>query len=660
MKNILISEPEDPILRKIAERSLGDPAVSVACFAAQAIEGETGALCQLQKHNGVLQPGVRTSDPVHEIWHTAKQHDPFPHSRAVTQRLLSLALTDDRPVLNYVSSMFAMEASTGRRVEKSARASIPGTFPGAQLHHWNEMAIEDSGCNFRILRLPLFSDWLPGPAHPWSQFMISILRFRHEIEDRIPSYFRFNRLRIELSSTGAVILSGVGDAVEILWEITSNKASQNRHFHVMSSPPVRLKAFFPAIAELAGVQLEAVPDCKHLNDIDRLFCLRVQQALPYLDCRTVFDFRQTIQYSQRAQKKHIQSLETKGTVRDWIANYECDQRMQERRALHRWFELEHKSLSLESGEVLNYYLGGKGKETLVVLNAYGQSFEYWMRLVAELTRTHRIILWIPHGGDFQTVGLACASSQGTHAEHLHRVLEREGVESCCLLGWCTGPKLAIEYCSRHPELVSCMVFVAPSFRGPAQFETMETSYERGLASLLEIIEQKPGLAALTVDALHRVVLGQRASAERCWSIDSPEQPDWQTLLSSVNVSLQSLVLQPFSSAEAIVAYAQQLHHFWRHDFTAVLGDIKAPVLFVGGEYDRIASPLIARSVAKSLPNAKYMEIKGGSHYLHYEHWDLLAEMIREFSRGREIRCKEPWVMLLDEPVMMNVMKGTPT
>jgi pimeloyl-ACP methyl ester carboxylesterase len=132
---------------------------------------------------------------------------------------------------------------------------------------------------------------------------------------------------------------------------------------------------------------------------------------------------------------------------------------------------------------------------------------------------------------------------------------------------------------------------------------------------------------------------QTRSIEQLASISDKELQD---ALTAVNVNLQELVLEPFCAAN-VVAYAKQMHDFWRHDFLPGLDAVAVPVLFVGGDCDRIASQAIAKAVAGAIPRAKYLEIKGGTHYIHYEQWDLLAQIVEDVVNSvGQVSPTQPW------------------
>src|SRR5205823_11502962 len=112
-----------------------------------------------------------------------------------------------------------------------------------------------------------------------------------------------------------------------------------------------------------------------------------------------------------------------------------------------------------------------------------------------------------------------------------------------------------------------------------------------------------------LEYLKGILLAQGKQARSINELTAMSDQDLQQALSAVNVSLQELVLHPFHAAN-VVAYARQMRDFWKHDFVAALDKVKVPVLFAGGDCDRIASQAIAKVVAGMMLEAKYLEIKG--------------------------------------------------
>jgi pimeloyl-ACP methyl ester carboxylesterase len=60
--------------------------------------------------------------------------------------------------------------------------------------------------------------------------------------------------------------------------------------------------------------------------------------------------------------------------------------------------------------------------------------------------------------------------------------------------------------------------------------------------------------------------------------------------------------------------------------------LACPVLVIGGSLDRVRPPPLAEAVAKSIPGARYVEIRTG-HYMSVQTPDLLSDCIEEFLRS---------------------------
>jgi pimeloyl-ACP methyl ester carboxylesterase len=477
----------------------------------------------------------------------------------------------------------------------------------------------------------------------WAQFVQHLGRFKNEIEDRIPGYFAAQPLRFCLWEGGTIDVAPIEDVVQAMEQILSSGMDES-YFHIRTQQPLFLKECLRVIAESIGVRLQIVPNSEQQNYVDRLFGLRMEKFLRHLE-RSARATTEAVTESSSAEQVWFSVPPT--SLQEFIAA--CDFKSQSApRDVAEWRAgFKRKQVLLPEGVALNYYVGGEGQKTLVLLNAYGQSFRYWERFIQAVSQQLRIILWIPRGNDGDTIGLKVASPQAVHADDLEKVLRQEEIESCTLLAWCSGPKLALEYYQRYRARVSSMVFVAGSFKGLRQHKALETEYEKNLESLLEAIAKYPETADVVLEYLKGILLSQGKQARSIHELGAISDRDLQQTLSAVNVSLQELVLHPFHAAN-VVAYAKQMCDFWKHDFVAALDKVEVPVLFVGGDCDRIASQAIAKLVAEMMPKAKYLEIKGGTHYVHYDQWDLLAEVTGQIvNTGGRLEFSAPWANLTE-------------
>lgn len=265
--------------------------------------------------------------------------------------------------------------------------------------------------------------------------------------------------------------------------------------------------------------------------------------------------------------------------------------------------LSPREVVLAEGERSSYYAGGSGERTIVIVNAYGQGIVYWTRLIRQLSEKHRLVLWLPR------------RNGSAHCDDLRRVLANQRVETCEFLGWCTGPKLILDFYSIYPELVASMTFLGTTFKNLPGGAQLDTEYERGLEPLLKMVHERPQLAGRLKEALQGVLLAGQPDQR---GFPSPE--------------LKEAVIGPFVTDESVVDYARQILDFWNHDVSKSFENVRVPVLFVTGEDDRIASPRMSQAAARLIPGASYVEVKGGSHYLQYEDPSLMASIIDQFLR----------------------------
>ena len=68
------------------------------------------------------------------------------------------------------------------------------------------------------------------------------------------------------------------------------------------------------------------------------------------------------------------------------------------------------------------------------------------------------------------------------------------------------------------------------------------------------------------------------------------------------------------------------------DMQDELSRLRCPVLVIGGSLDRVRPPALAEAVAKTIPGARFVEIRTG-HYMAVQTPDLIADCIDEYLRN---------------------------
>ncbi|MFP5262408.1 MAG: alpha/beta fold hydrolase [Blastocatellia bacterium] len=591
---------------------------------------------------GIDHEAVEESS-IDEVWHIAGsgrpgslEACPGKSNAAATRNLLAFATRKKIPVINYVGTAYDAEAPpSAGPAEASDSACASSSQYGARAGELEIMRqCQSGGLAFRILKPSL----IVGPSKTFNVdgsygfygFFSLLLNFKEYIENRIPDYFRFNGLNISLKPEASLNLICVDHAARIMSQVAESKDTLNSHFDIANPEDVNICTHLKKVSPALGMEVKCCDGPARLNPVDELFHAAAETMIRCFEDSRTFDSHKALEFSELKPAELIidsqkQMLMAQKFV-DWFTENRKSLDSKVRASVE---SLERKRLKLAGGEELNYYVGGAGDQSITIINAYGQSIYYWEPLVAKLLEKYRVIIWLARGtsgqssvGEFYPIG--------DHAEDLKKILQNENIEKNVLLGWCTGSKLALEFYSKYPDAVSQMIFLGGAFKNLKGMEDLYTKYEQNLEPLLDMVHKKPQLAGSLISYLKGVILG-KASDIKSINVNSPESRDQVIeMLSSVNSKLQPHVVGPFTDQVGLVKYAKQLADFWNHDVSNSLKAVKAPVLFISGELDSIASAAISKEVSRMVPGSKYIEVKGGTHYLQFENVELLSDIIDRF------------------------------
>ena len=525
---------------------------------------------------------------VDEVWHSSiSEH-------ALDQEFLGLIRGGWMPVVNYIHhNQMSWERANALALlypdQSARRSSDDAEFLTTCL---------ETGFNFRIFEPSNLVDthghWPVPLMNDFYSLLGQVVSFKKEIDDKIEGYFQ--RCALKVRSNLTMNLLSIEEAAQRVFDIATSDDTFNRSFQIASPKNVSLKNYLDVLAQQIGMQIEYVSPATSLDSIDAVFESEISLAES--------DSEETAEVDD----------DTSETIQSFLKNYtgtrQADKEINEL--------LESREVQLENGERSSYFAGGRGERTIVVVNAYGQGFSYWTRLVRQLSETYRLVVWCPRG------------SGPEHRADLRRVLANEDVERAEFLGWCTSPKFILDYYSRHPEQVSSMTFLGATFKNLPGQAQLDTDFERGLEPLLKMVHDRPQLAGRLKDALRAVLLAGKRD-ERSNSASTMQ------MLGFPCPDLKEAVIGPFTTDEGLVNYARQILEFWNHDASKLFENVRVPVLFISGECDRIASPRMAQAAARLIPGARYVELKGGSHYLQFEKYSLTACIIDQFLRDAMAR-----------------------
>lgn len=531
-------------------------------------------------------------------------------------KLLSVYPDTLPPFLNYVQTELYSADGPGVRKESRKYSSVTRAKFTQQL---------ENICSTRNIRMclvetPLITGNLASglvSRDVVPDFLSVLHAFKAEIEERSPQYFDFHALRYFAPEDAAMDMLTAAQASGVL--LSKKPGMLGEKTRITSELKVPFATLCEHISTVFNLSFLPVNDLSTLNAIDRLFRERVYRIQSYLESPAE---KQTegfsivsvpnLEFGEEAQLEFLESV-----------RQNLDQAAIERK--HRIASLPDQLTSKtidRNGSELTYYLGGSRGPVVLLLNALGQSLEYWHRLIDSLINEYRVIIWEPRGtvAPPQPFGLA------DQVDDLQAVLDNENISSCHAVCWCTSPKVAIDFHLRRPSVLRSMTFLNSTFKCEGSPEDFDTPYEKNLFSLCRMLMRKPEMAASVMKTFQ-----SRSEESELEVLETPDTEQMSiAVLSRMNNELKPYVLGPFKTEATTSNYARQMMDFWANDCRSKAAGIDVPVLLIGAEHDQIISPESSEFGATLFPNARHVHLSGATHYFLHDRAPMLAALLQKF------------------------------
>ena len=448
-----------------------------------------------------------------------------------------------------------------------------------------------------------------------------------EIRGRLTEFFVLQPMRLAADGDRAVSLMTADETVTLMLATADRDETPGLPYVLQSSASVPLGVICNCVGDALDVALTPVGSIPSPNAVDRLLSDRLgaQHPLAADSASSVSAPHVPI----GAEPPGIGIETVPALVRNALAHSRQRRAMRDEDARETSRKLERNAVTSSNGE-LTYFVAGRTGPPLVLINALGQGLDCWSRLVHLLAQHHRVFIW-------ESRGLAAEAGDDAHrvrlADHvadIGAVLADQRIEDCCLIGWCTGPQVAVEFYRQSPAAVRGMVFLSCQFNIPNHPE-LSTAYRDNLDLLCRAVVRQPKHA----DAIMRT-LGSvgRPDVEALRALDGDAMADAAVRL--VSDDMRQHVVRPFRTAETTVRYAEQVVDLLSHDTLAHAPTVSAPVLVLGCEHDQVAPAARARAVASRFPRSRYVELTA-THYALYEQpervYGLIAGFVDELFGG---------------------------
>ncbi len=276
--------------------------------------------------------------------------------------------------------------------------------------------------------------------------------------------------------------------------------------------------------------------------------------------------------------------------------------------------------SSDGAQLTTFARGNPTHSAMLIVNAFGMPMDFWVPLAKALGSRHYIVGWNLRGTDAGPLdGDLEVEAQ---LSDLARVMDHYGIQRACLVGWCTGADLALEFACRRPERVTGTVFVNGAFcRTGGSLTPFQTDLQHVLAAAGQDIER--------ARVYHELIYQTPAAAVVNVDVDG-EQDTLASILHTIDPDAMDLASLPFRSAEHLYRYARAMteYHRWC-ERTAFTAQLRSQALVISSERDHVIDPATSRRIAKHLRAALYV-VKEGTHFAHFDRRDVI-EAIGNFA-----------------------------
>lgn len=284
--------------------------------------------------------------------------------------------------------------------------------------------------------------------------------------------------------------------------------------------------------------------------------------------------------------------------------------------------MRHKVVDV-GGPVHYIDFGGEGAP-LVMVHGLGGSALNWMDVGPSFARHHRAVA-LDLAGFGQTPLFNRSAAVGANADLVRGFIEHLFDEPVVLMGNSMGGHIAVLLGADHPELASRLVLVDPAVPGvhvrrpaPSMLGVMAALSVPSLAETMLVRRLK----SVSPEQLVREVLALVCAEP---SRLSPEIVAAHVQLTRDRAGLGSQNQRAFLQATRSLGLRMADPRFWAH-----ARRVKAPVLVIHGELDRLIPVAAARELVRRIPGWELEVIDGVGHVPMMETPDLFTRVVSDW------------------------------
>ncbi|AKS45360.1 3-oxoadipate enol-lactonase [Octadecabacter temperatus] len=260
----------------------------------------------------------------------------------------------------------------------------------------------------------------------------------------------------------------------------------------------------------------------------------------------------------------------------------------------------NQSIKLASGVTLNTKIDGPDTAPWLILsNSLGADLTMWDEQIAFLTASYRVLRYDTRGHGASDVPSGPYSFDGLVGDVIG-LMDALEIETAHFMGLSMGGMTGLGLSLNHADRITRVVCADGRADAPAPFVAM---WDQRMAAVAD-----GGLEAIADGTL-----GTWLTA------------DWQAANPARTKSVRDMVTA--TNVDGYIACCKALQKL---DYLKSLGDVKIPVLFVGGREDVGASPETMGAMAAATPGGKYIEIADAAHVANINAPEAFNASIKRF------------------------------
>lgn len=258
-------------------------------------------------------------------------------------------------------------------------------------------------------------------------------------------------------------------------------------------------------------------------------------------------------------------------------------------------------ISAADGTTIAYTVHGRGDQVVLQSNGIGCNEVFLRYLTEDLSQKFRVINWHYRGHMDSELPKNMDYLSFPHlVDDLKRVLDHLEVEQAVFLGFSMGVEINFEFYRLFPERVQALIPICGTFEFCLKSFFGIQALEPILLRLLQLAERHPGI----IERIWRRTVGGRLAfpLSRLFifnrkRVKKSDFLDYHPHISNIDKS----------------CFLKMAYHLAQHTARDLLPDIQVPTLVIAGTKDNFTPLQVSKEMAGMIPNARLVEIKGGTH-----------------------------------------------